>query len=138
VDQLLQDIKFGVRLLWKDKAFSLTVLLTLMICVAANVAIFTIVYSVILRPLPVPEASRIVLLYNSYPNAGVERAATSIPDYYDRLRRRALPSAGLRAPSASPAPSPRHPSSASGEWRLSPAASSVKTKAKLAGTASSC
>ena len=40
----------------------------------------------LLRPLPVPEADRLVTLYNSYPRAGVERASNGVPDYYDRLR----------------------------------------------------
>src|SRR5205085_10016307 len=49
-------------------------------------AIFAVVNAVLLRPLPVPEPGRLVLLYNSYPRAGVERASTGVPDYYDRLR----------------------------------------------------
>ena len=40
----------------------------------------------VLRPLPVPEADRLVLFYNSYPKAGVGRSSTGVPDYYDRLR----------------------------------------------------
>ncbi len=40
----------------------------------------------LLRPLPIPEADHLVTLYNSYPRAGVERASTGVPDYYDRLR----------------------------------------------------
>jgi len=86
MERFLQDIRFGSRLLWKDRGFSLTALLTLAICIGANAAIFAIINSVLLRPLPVPEAERLVLLYNSYPRAGVERASTGVPDYYDRLR----------------------------------------------------
>src|SRR5690606_2503560 len=48
--------------------------------------IFAVVNSVVLKPLPVPEAERLTLLYNSYPGAGVVRASTGVPDYYDRLR----------------------------------------------------
>lgn len=86
MDTLWSDLKFAVRLLWKDKAFALTALLTLGICIGANTAIFSVVYSVLLRPLPVPESDRIVIMYNAYPKAGVERAATGVPDYFDRLR----------------------------------------------------
>ena len=82
----LQDIKFGVRLLWKDKAFSMTAIATLTLCIAANAAIFSVIHSVILKPLPVVDPDRILAVYNSYPNVGVKRATNGAADYYDRLR----------------------------------------------------
>ena len=82
----LQDLRFGTRLLWKDKGFTLTTLLTLVVCIGANAAIFAVVNSVLLRPLPFAESDRVVLTYNSYPHAGVIRADNGVPDYYDRLR----------------------------------------------------
>jgi predicted permease len=86
MERLLQDVRFAVRLLLKDRAFTLTALLTLAICIGANATIFSVVNSVLLRPLAVPESERLVLMHNSYPRAGVERAANGVPDYYDRLR----------------------------------------------------
>ena len=86
MERLFQDLKFAGRVLWKDRGFAATALLTLGICIGANAAIFAIVNSVVLRPLPVPDSDRLVILYNSYPKAGVERASTGVPDYYDRLR----------------------------------------------------
>jgi len=86
MERLLQDLRFAVRLLWKDRGFTATVLLTLALCVGANAAIFAVVNSVLLRPLPVPEPERLALIYNSYPRAGVVRASNGVPDYYDRLR----------------------------------------------------
>ena len=86
MERLRQDLVYATRLLIKDRAFTLTTLLTLTLCVGANAAIFAVVNSVLLRPLPVPEPERLVLLYNSYPKAGVGRASTGVPDYYDRLR----------------------------------------------------
>jgi predicted permease len=83
---LLQDLRFGSRLLWKDKGFTLTTLLTLVVCIGANAAIFAVVHSVLLRPLPFAASDRVVLTYNSYPRAGVIRADSGVPDYYDRLR----------------------------------------------------
>jgi predicted permease len=41
---------------------------------------------VLLKPLPVPDAERIVYIYNSYPNAGAPRAEAAVPDYFDRLQ----------------------------------------------------
>jgi len=83
------DIRVGLRLLWKDKAFTLTTALTLALCIGANTALFSVVHNVLLRPLPVPESERIVLMGNAYPGAGPEAAvgrSSGVPDYYDRLR----------------------------------------------------
>ena len=81
------DIRMGVRLLWRDKAFTITAALTLALCIGANTALFSVVHNVLLRPLPVPESDRIVLMANAYPGAGAEIASSSgVPDYYDRLR----------------------------------------------------
>ncbi|MFI5179011.1 MAG: ABC transporter permease, partial [Vicinamibacterales bacterium] len=83
----MRDIRVGLRLLWKDKAFSLTVAVTLALCIGANTALFSVVHNVLLRPLPVPESERIVIMGNAYPGAGAEFGTSSgVPDYYDRLR----------------------------------------------------
>jgi predicted permease len=87
MDSLFRDIKFSGRVLWKDRGFAATAILTLAVCIGANVAIFTIVNSVLLSPLPVPDADRLVMMSNLYPNAGVEDFGSSgVPDYYDRIR----------------------------------------------------
>ena len=87
---LIQDLTFAGRLLWKDRIFTATVLLTLALCIGGNVAIFSVVYSVLLKPLSVPEADRILLIYNQYPGAtgggGDALGANSIPHYLDRLQ----------------------------------------------------
>ncbi|HEU4937456.1 MAG TPA: ABC transporter permease [Vicinamibacterales bacterium] len=86
MDGLLHDLRYAGRVLWKDRGFAATVILTLAVCIGANAAIFAIINGVLLRPLPIPDADRIVTLYNAYPKAGVERGSTGVPDYYDRLR----------------------------------------------------
>jgi hypothetical protein len=86
MDSLFRDVRFGLRLMWRDRAFALTTILTLAVCIAANTAIFAIVNAVLLRPLPVPQPEQLVHFYNSYPGAGVDRGANGVPDYYDRLR----------------------------------------------------
>ncbi|HWB83399.1 MAG TPA: ABC transporter permease [Bryobacteraceae bacterium] len=82
-----QDLRFGLKLLWKEKAFSFTALLTLALCIGANTAIFTVLRSVLLDPLPYPNSGRLVTLYNIYPGVGVtEYGANSVPDYLDRRK----------------------------------------------------
>src|SRR5262245_5086322 len=85
MDRVFQDVRFAARLLVKDRAFTLTTVATLALCLAANTAIFAIVNSVLLRPLPFPEPERIMAIFNAYPGAGVERSSNGVPDYYDRL-----------------------------------------------------
>jgi predicted permease len=87
MDALFLDLKYAWRSLWRSKGFALTVLLTFAVCIAANTALFAIVNSVVLRPLPVPEANSILLMSNEYPKAGVtDLNASSSGDYFDRLK----------------------------------------------------
>src|SRR5262245_65356549 len=81
---LWQDVRFAFRLLAKDRPFSITALMTLAVCIAANTAMFGIVRSVLLKPLPFADSDRVLLLYNSYPNAGAARVGAAVPDYFDR------------------------------------------------------
>jgi len=86
MNQLLQDLRFALRLLLKDKAFTTTAVLTLAITIGANAAVFCIVNAVLLRPLAFDESGRLVVIYNSYPKAGAAKSSSGVPDYYDRLR----------------------------------------------------
>ena len=85
MDTLRQDLRYALRLLGKDRSFALTTILTLMLCIGANTAIFTVVRSVLLRPMPYERSDRLVFAYDAFPGAGVERAGTSVPNYLDRL-----------------------------------------------------
>ncbi len=87
MDSLVHDLKVGLRLLWKDRSFTATVAVTLALCIGANVALFSVVSNVLLRPLPMPESGRIAIIGNSYPKAGAANLrAVAVPDYFDRLR----------------------------------------------------
>ena len=87
MDWLSRDLGTGLRLLARDKAYSLTAAATLALCLGANTALFSVVHHVLLRPLPVPEPERILLMSNQYPRAGAGDSSNSgVPDYYDRLR----------------------------------------------------
>jgi predicted permease len=81
------DLRVGLRMLFKNKAFTLTAALTLALCIGANTALFSVVHNVLLRPLNVPESDRIVVMGNLYPGAGVTAGGSAgVPDYYDRRR----------------------------------------------------
>ncbi len=84
MESLLYDLKFGIKLLKKEKGFTITALLTLAVCIGANTAIFSVINSILFSPLPFPESNRVVLVYNSYPGANIPRASAAVPDYYDR------------------------------------------------------
>jgi len=86
MDRLLQDLRFAVRVLWKDRSFSITTITTLALCLAANVAIFAIVDGVLLKPLPFEQPEQLIRIYNKYPGAGVAVADNGVPDYLDRVR----------------------------------------------------
>ena len=79
---MIRDLKYGIRFLIRSKGFALAVILTLSACIGVNVAIFAIVNSVLLRPLPVPDSQDIVLMSNRYPKAGVDEQFISSSGYY--------------------------------------------------------
>src|SRR4051812_47031375 len=67
LETLIQDIKYGARVLSGNKAFTLIALFTLALGIGANTAIFSVVYSLLMRPLPYPNANRIVMLWERSP-----------------------------------------------------------------------
>ena len=72
-------------------------ILTLAICLGANAAIFTVVHAVLLRPLPVPEADRIVGIGDVYPTITPnDILSNDVPSYFDRLERGARRSKSRR------------------------------------------
>ncbi len=80
----MQDIRYAVRALRAQPIFTLVAVLTLTLGIGANAAIFSLLYQVLLRPLPYPDADRLVFVWNAYPLMGLPQASVSIPDYLDR------------------------------------------------------
>jgi len=84
---MIRGLRQATRSLARDKSFTLTVVVTIAVCIAANTAIFAVVNSVLLRPLPVPDAGSILVMANRYPKAGADFGYNSATgDYYDRMR----------------------------------------------------
>jgi predicted permease len=80
----MQDIRYAWRSLRKQPVFTLIAVLTLTLGIGANTAIFSLVYQILLRPLPYGDPDRLVFVWNSYPLMNLAKASVSIPDYIDR------------------------------------------------------
>src|SRR3984893_2805892 len=83
-DELRRQLSYAARLLRKAPGFTATALLTLAVCFGANLTIFAVMDSVLLRPLPFPEPARLMTVFNTYPKAGVDRDGSSLTNYYER------------------------------------------------------
>ncbi|HZV86898.1 MAG TPA: ABC transporter permease [Candidatus Binatus sp.] len=83
-DEFRRELSYAARLLRKTPGFTATALLTLAVCLGANLTIFAVIDSVLLRPLPFPEPGRLVTIFNTYPKAGVDRDGSSLTNYYER------------------------------------------------------
>ena len=60
VETIWQDLRYGLRLLRRNPAFTLAAVMSLALGIGANTAVFSIVHAVLLRPLPFPDAERLV------------------------------------------------------------------------------
>jgi putative ABC transport system permease protein len=72
MEGLWQDIRYSLRQLLRSPGFTLVAILTLAVGIGANTAIFSVVYSVILRPLPYPQADRIMEVARKFPSGSGE------------------------------------------------------------------
>ena len=80
----MNNFRYALRQLRKAPAFTVTALATIAICLGANLAIFAVINSILLRPLPFPQSDRLVTIFNTYPKAGVENDGSSLTNYYER------------------------------------------------------
>jgi predicted permease len=86
-DELRREFIYAARLLRKTPGFTVTALLTLALCIGANLSIYAVIDSILLRPLPFPDSHRLVTVFNTYPKAGVARDGSSETNYYERRGR---------------------------------------------------
>lgn len=80
---LWQDVRYGSRMLVKNIGFTLVAAFTLAIGIGANSAIFSVVMTVLVRPLPYQQPERIVWLANTNPSLGVNQTFLNTDDILD-------------------------------------------------------
>jgi putative ABC transport system permease protein len=85
MENLLQDIRYGLRTLAKNRGFTIVAVLTLALGIGANTAIFSVVQNLLLRPLPYPQPESLVEIWNTY-LPQVPRGGLSPGDYADWKR----------------------------------------------------
>ncbi len=83
LEVFFQDLRYAVRTLGRNSGFAMVAVLTLALGIGANTAIFSIVNAVLLRPLPFPQADRIVAVYQTLPKLGVFRNGSSYLNFVD-------------------------------------------------------
>src|SRR5205085_10051575 len=80
---LLQDLRYGLRMLARKPGFTVVAIATLALGIGANTAIFSVINGVLLRPLPYPNPNRLVTLWERDTKRGVEQQRVSGPNYLD-------------------------------------------------------
>jgi putative ABC transport system permease protein len=80
VETTMQDIRYGLRLLWKSPTYTLAAVAALAVAIAANTAVFSVVNGVLLKAFPYKDPQQLVLIYEQLPNAP-SKFGVSPPDF---------------------------------------------------------
>lgn len=83
LEGLGRDLRFSFRSLRKSKAFSVAVITTLALCIWGNTAVLSVLYGLVIKPLPFPDSDQIVDVYNSRPKAGQMVLNDGVVQYLD-------------------------------------------------------
>jgi predicted permease len=86
MDTLWQDLRYGARMLMKKPGFTLIAVITLALGIGANTTIFSVINSLLLKPIPFPDADRLALVWRTQVNDPKSRNIVSAPNYQDWQR----------------------------------------------------
>ena len=81
METLFQDLRYGIRLLAKKPGFTLVVVMTLALGIGVNSAIFSVVNTVLIRPLPYKDAEQIAVVWETLPSIGLEENTPAPANY---------------------------------------------------------
>ncbi len=80
---MINDLKYALRMLVKTPAFTIIAVITLALGIGANSAIFSVVDTVLLRPLPFKNPNELVMIYGTIAREPEPRQTSSFPNFYD-------------------------------------------------------
>lgn len=83
MDRFKQDLYFGMRMLFKSPGFTLVAILSLMIGIGINITIFSVINTLLLRPLPYQDPDRLVIMWNRSPGLNITQDWLSVGEYLD-------------------------------------------------------
>jgi predicted permease len=83
VENMWHDARYAARLLFRNKGFTVIAVMTLALGIGANTAIFSVIYGVLLRPLPYENGDRLAVLRQQAPRAGVNNLGFSVKEIED-------------------------------------------------------
>src|SRR5205085_5101158 len=83
METLLQDLRYGTRMLIKRPGFTFVAVIALALGIGANTAIFSVINAVLIKPLPFAEPERLVNLWETRPQRGIMQNPASYPDFID-------------------------------------------------------
>ncbi|HEY6120507.1 MAG TPA: hypothetical protein VIV66_11135, partial [Pyrinomonadaceae bacterium] len=83
MENLIQDIRYGIRMLLKSPGVSIVATIALALGIGANTAIFSVVNAVLLRPLPFPGSERLMNVWETDYQRGLTQGSSSYPNFLD-------------------------------------------------------
>ncbi len=87
LENILQDLRYGARMLWKNPGFTIIAVLTLALGIGANTAIFSIVDVLLFRPLPVSNSNELVRIFSGETRGNTGWGYVSLPEFQEYIER---------------------------------------------------